>query len=1813
VFDGPGTARARHRTVDWTATSLGPVSTWSAGLRTMARTVLASRFPMILFWGPDYVQIYNDAFGPSLGAKAAAGRPGRESWAEIWDFVHGQFQSVRDSGIAAYDVDLLIEMDRLGFVEETYFTYSYSSVYGEDGEFAGILCTTTETTERVLAERRLDTLSALAAAGTGVRTANEAAARVTEALGHNSHDVPFALLYLVHEGPDGGGLAVLAGRAGLPDGDPAAPTRFELGGADDLWSLDRVLGTGPDGSAPVELDDLAGRFPGLVAGPWPERPTSALLLPLRPLTEGQPSGVLVAGLSSRLAMDGRYRGFLDLVATRVAAGLGDAHTRETEHRRIEMMTALDLAKTEFFTGVSHEFRTPLTLILGPLQQLRNRIDDPELRAELDTVRRNGQRLGRLVDSLLDFSRAEAGRADARFEPTDLRAATEELASTFRSAMSRAGLAYEVLCDDLAEPVYLDRSLWEQIVLNLLSNALKYTLTGSVTVRLNRRDRRAELRVEDTGVGIPEVEMGRLFGRFQRVAQPHARSVEGSGIGLALARMLAELHGGTLTAASTEGTGSVFTVTIPFGRGHLPAEQVVEVSAADRPGVGIRAPAAEGYLAEALRWLPDDTRDTGTTRGPAPNAGRVLVVDDNADMRDYLGRLLAGHVVVSVGDGRSALEAARADPPDLVLSDVMLPGLDGIGLVRALRSDPATARLPVVLLSARADQRAAVEGLSAGADDYLVKPFSAAELLVRIEGHLRLGRARREGERWFRSMADALPTMVYVDEPDLHRVFVNRAWTEFVGAERGADDGTQWHRYVHPDDLPRYRSARQAAEARGEGFELEYRLRRADGRYRWVLDRGAPIGGLTRAGGHVGGCLDIDTRYRAEQRQRVLAALGEALARGISPDDRRSALAETLVEQGLVDLVRLIDIEEVRPVAYAARNPEHRPLLAAMRGPWSRGTVALERGQPMLVTFDDHYPDDSALDPEQREIRRGLGMNSLALLPMTARGRLIGLMGCARSGASPELDGTDFELLVEIGERAAVELDNALLLEREQQTRLRLELLQEATAALSAAATPSQVADVAVAQFGRLLDTAAVGVWELREDDVLHALNLGGWNPPPHQDWSTVPVDATTPPSTAARLRQPVWLTGRADWRRDYPHLEKLLVDRHGTPSVAAMPLLVAGSCVGVISVGFREEGRLTPEERGTALALADLCGQAIQRARLLAAENQARRAAEDLTTVVGELSRATTPAEVCTVMLDYAAELGATGGVVMLRDETGLTMLDGTIPGAAARMSLDAAHPLASAARTGQPVWPAVHPTLAWPEHGPTPDQDQDHLSVQVGVPLMAGWSVLGALGLRFDHERRVADPVLRSRILTVASQCAQALDRARLHQAEHEVAEVLQRSLLPGRLPRLSRLALAASYRPAAAQAGGDWYELLPIGDSRIAMAVGDVVGHGPQAAAVMGQLRSALASILLEGHSPAAALERLDRFARRVDGALGATCACLTLDWATGELRYASAGHPPVLLLEPPGPRLLDEARGTVLGVRHREPFAEAGTLIAPGTTVLLYTDGLVERSNEPLDAGLRRLSRIAMSLAAQEPAALTGGLADRMLDGPHLADDVAVVAVRLIPEPLRGVAPLDGDAPDTVCQDADGWAELAGLPDHLVDQLHRALREMVGAACARAGGGPDTGCEYEIGRAVDGGLDLVVRAGGRTERSALAASGPPPRAPDLRPGAVGGTDVRVGRTAGRRRDKRIWSLAGDLTPESVHSARITLGELISRPGDLMIDLSATGYLGSAAISLLAEAADRAEHNGARLSVRVSRGSFAERAIEITGLNATVDIEWA
>jgi PAS domain S-box-containing protein len=867
-----GEMAERMRAFDWAASPLGPAGAWPQSLKTAVRIMLTSRFAMWMAWGPELTFFCNDAYLPTVGLKRdwVLGARSERVWAEIWPDIGPRIARVLTTGEATWDEALLLFLERRGFPEETYHTFSYSPL-ADDGEtVVGMLCVVSEETERVVGERRLRFLRDLGSRMADVRSADDVWAAVEQSVEAEPRDFPFVLAYAF----DGDG-ARLACRAGLPQSHPAAPERLGPG-EDEPWGLDRARAGG------ARIVDVSARA-DLPSGPWDRPPALAVVAPLAAQGEARPIGALVAALNPHRPNDAALQGFVELFVARVAAGLAAAGAYEAERRRAETLAELDRAKTAFFSNVSHEFRTPLTLMLGPLEEVLERRDGigGAALASVETAHRNGLRLLRLVNALLDFSRIEAGRAQARFEATDLAALTAELASSFRSATDSAGLRLLIDCPPADERVFVDRDMWEKIVLNLVSNAFKFTFEGEIEVALKVAEGEARLTVRDTGTGIAAEELPRLFERFHRIEGAKGRSFEGSGIGLALVQELVRLHQGEILVRSEAGRGSTFSVSVPLGSAHLPAQAV---AASGPQEAGSASARTRSFVEEAMRWLPDAAAgagiaaEPGAEKGAEPGAGRVLVADDNADLRGYIARLLAegGYEVAAVEDGAAALARARSEPFDLLVTDVMMPGMDGPAVLRAIRADAELRSLPVIMLSARAGEEAELEGIGAGADDYLTKPFSARELLARVAANIAMARTRREAtaalaesEARFRNMADHAPVMMWVTDPSGACTYLNRAAYAFLGLAAPEGLGRGWLDLIHEDDRPAAERAFADAVARRAEFQSEHRLRRADGAWRWVVAAAAPRlddpcveeAGLFR--GHVGSLVDITDRKEAE--------------------------------------------------------------------------------------------------------------------------------------------------------------------------------------------------------------------------------------------------------------------------------------------------------------------------------------------------------------------------------------------------------------------------------------------------------------------------------------------------------------------------------------------------------------------------------------------------------------------------------------------------------------------------------------------------------------------------------------------------------------------------------------------------------------------------------------------------------------------------------------------------------------------------------------------------------------------------------------
>ena len=857
IFPGQSEMARRMRGLDWSQTALGPVDRWPQSLRTSVSTCLDCAFPIVLWWGPELAILYNDEYKQILGPEkhpSALGERGAKVWAEIWDVIGPMLKGVVERAEPTRSRDLMLQIDR-GYLEEAYFSFSYSPIHGEQGKVAGIFCPVIETTDKVIGERRLRTLRDLAERCKGADSEDAVCTTAADVLAANPFDVPFAMVYRIDEDAS---AACLAAAAGIPAATAASPRHVALDAAEPgPWSLGAVARSGHI----VTATSLRTHFDVLPAGAWTSAPHTAMILPVLLPGQDRPRAIVVAAVSPMRALDDDYRTFFGLVATQIASGLADARALEEERRRAEALAELDRAKTTFFSNVSHEFRTPLTLMISPLEDLLagGAALPADALASLDVAHRNSLRLLKLVNTLLDFSRIEAGRIDATYEPTDLAEATAELASVFRSAIEKAGLRLSLDCAPLPEPVYVDRDMWEKIVLNLLSNAFKFTFDGDIAVALRWLGDRVELSVRDTGSGIAKSELPLVFERFHRAKNTRARTHEGTGIGLALVQELARLHGGSVAATSREGHGSTFTVSIRTGTSHLPPERIAAARQLPSTSIG-----ASPYVEEALRWLPGagEPAMPDETLSEIPGAvvgassaipARVLVADDNADMRDYVSRLLASRYrVEAVADGRAALERIEADPPDLVLSDVMMPRLDGFGLLAAVRGDEKTRGLPVILLSARAGEEARIEGLRAGADEYLVKPFSARELLARVGSQIELARLRHETEQALRhrseqheTLLNQAPLGVYLVDADFRIREVNPLARPMFANIPGGVIGRDFSEVIHilwekeyADELV---EIFRTTLATGEPYVMPERVEfRADRRvfeyYEWRLDR-----------------------------------------------------------------------------------------------------------------------------------------------------------------------------------------------------------------------------------------------------------------------------------------------------------------------------------------------------------------------------------------------------------------------------------------------------------------------------------------------------------------------------------------------------------------------------------------------------------------------------------------------------------------------------------------------------------------------------------------------------------------------------------------------------------------------------------------------------------------------------------------------------------------------------------------------------------------------------------------------------------------
>ncbi len=719
-----------------------------------------------------------------------------------------------------------------------------------------------------------------------------------------------------------------------------------------------------------------------------------------------PSHVLVVGLARKLGTDAEFADYLEVAAALLGAGFSGMRELAVVRQQSETLRELDAAKSVFLANVSHELRTPLTLISAPLadvlaappEELADRLRD-----RLTTARTNVVRLTRMVDAMLDFSRMEAGRISPNLVELDVAALLRSLAASFGPAIERAGLRFATDLHELPGSARLDRDILERIVLNLLSNALKYTPDGSVELTLHPVRGGFEVAVADTGVGIAVRDQERVFARFEQLPRnAQARSTEGAGIGLAMVRELSRMLGGDVDLRSAPGRGSTFTVRLPYVPPPAPAQPDGTRSITPRGADAFLADLAAREAAEQL------LEGLAAPADPRTERPRLLVVEDNADLARYLAEQLGDDYEVELaGDGLQALAAARSRRPEAVLSDVMMPGLDGFGLVAEIRADPDLRDLPVLLLTARAGLEDTTTGLESGADDYLVKPFEVANLRARLASNIIRAAGRSAETAWRRAILASLQEAVVIRDGDGRVAEFNQAFTRLFGWTM--DDGPftppypWWPDPKEQPELSEWRESVTDDLTHGRPVEGEFPLRRRDGAVVWVRVTGSEVQVPGRGRSAILTTLwDITREHAAQVRRRDAAritgdfASADALDHvvGVAVDGLHAlfngdstvqvagpGVLQTFTASGPVEVDLLPEAIALRLTGADADEPDPtEPVDGILLVPPSAasGTRAwVQFSQPRLVSTDEQIVADMLAQAFALAVDRVLAVGELA--------------------------------------------------------------------------------------------------------------------------------------------------------------------------------------------------------------------------------------------------------------------------------------------------------------------------------------------------------------------------------------------------------------------------------------------------------------------------------------------------------------------------------------------------------------------------------------------------------------------------------------------------------------------------------------------------------------------------------------------------------------------------------------------------------------------------------------------------------------------
>ncbi|CAG8468300.1 7749_t:CDS:10, partial [Scutellospora calospora] len=666
---------------DWSSTLLGPMDLWDPAIKNAVNLCLNSGLPMGLVIGsPHWTLIYNEAWIPRLKARHpfAFGKQLDQVWPEAYDLLFFRYENVKTTGKGQIFIDKY-ELQRDGYKEAAYAKYTMSPIFKSDGTVCAIMSVLQENTQNFLNARRLKTLSEFGFQISEIKSLESACRIVTNILS-NSVDIPYTLIYFVNYKSNTTEplIARLIARTFDEDGKKECQIPDYLPDSPEIVYLAKEANNSYNTYVEIKRADTTYSF--LKCDSWPinlvikegkhikvllKDESQAFLISTKiSLSEGQAlSVILIYGINRFRTLDEQYIKFLQLITKNVNTYLLHGIKTDEEKKRSKMLADLNYQKVVFFQGISHELKTPLTLMLSPLDDVINICTQESIMPYLQTIRRNAHRLLKLINSLLQFSNMETDKFEAHYRETNIVELTQELALDFKFMAKKLGLDFNIKIphpeefnQTMGDKIYLDHDIYETIIFNLCSNALKYTWNGSITIRLyfdyKDNQKMVVLEVSDTGVGIPKISLPNIFQRFYRV-ESQGRSHEGTGIGLALVKELITRQGGDITVSSKVNHGTTFKCWFPIRFEHLPQNQIYFNK--------IENPINRDQELYTNRQL--------NLEESSQLINNILVVDDNNDMRNHLADLLKEFIVHRARDGKDALRVLNQlnKLPDLILS------------------------------------------------------------------------------------------------------------------------------------------------------------------------------------------------------------------------------------------------------------------------------------------------------------------------------------------------------------------------------------------------------------------------------------------------------------------------------------------------------------------------------------------------------------------------------------------------------------------------------------------------------------------------------------------------------------------------------------------------------------------------------------------------------------------------------------------------------------------------------------------------------------------------------------------------------------------------------------------------------------------------------------------------------------------------------------------------------------------------------------------------------------------------------------------